>query len=64
MKGERQQDGFRSSEERPFKFMYKAGDRAVGMEMSQAGSVALRCRRIYHRGRAEGCRRTFEPFLF
>ncbi|MEK5435344.1 MULTISPECIES: hypothetical protein [Paenibacillus] len=40
MKGERQQDGFRSSEERPFKFMYKAGDRAVGMEMSQAGSVA------------------------
>ncbi|KTD84425.1 hypothetical protein [Paenibacillus etheri] len=40
MKGERQQDGFRSSEERPFKFMYKTGDRAVGMEMSQAGSVA------------------------
>ncbi|WP_313641699.1 hypothetical protein [Paenibacillus sp.] len=40
MKGERQQDVFRSSEERPFKFMYKAGDRAVGMEMSQAGSVA------------------------
>lgn len=40
MKGEHQQDGFRSSEERPFKFMYKAGDRALGMEMSQAGSVA------------------------
>ncbi|MEK4210121.1 MULTISPECIES: hypothetical protein [Paenibacillus] len=40
MKGERQQDGLRSSEERPFKFMYKAGDRTVGMEMSQAGSVA------------------------
>jgi hypothetical protein len=40
MKEERQQDGFRSNEERPFKFMYKAGDRAVGMEMSHAGSVA------------------------
>lgn len=40
MRGERQENGLRSSEERPFKFMYKAGDRAVGIEMSQAGSVA------------------------
>lgn len=38
MKGERQQAGFRSSEERQFK--NRAGDRAIGMEMSQAGSVA------------------------
>lgn len=40
MRGERQEEGLRSSEERPFKFMYKAGDRAVGREMSLAGSVA------------------------
>ena len=39
MKGERPQDGFWSGGERPFK--YSAGDRAVGMEMSQSESVAF-----------------------
>ena len=38
MKGERQQENYRSSEDRPFR--YRVGDRAKGMEMSQAGSVA------------------------
>ncbi|MEK4060843.1 MULTISPECIES: hypothetical protein [Paenibacillus] len=38
MKGEQQQDHVRSNEERPFK--YNAGDRAIGVEMSQAASVA------------------------
>jgi hypothetical protein len=38
MKGERQQDQNRNSGERPFK--YNAGDRAIGVEMSQAASVA------------------------
>lgn len=40
MKGERQQDSLRSSEERPFKILHKASDRVLGMEMTQAGSVA------------------------
>lgn len=38
MKGERQQDYNQNNEERPFK--YNAGDRTIGMEMSQAASVA------------------------
>lgn len=38
MKGERQQDFNRDSGERPFK--YSAADRALGIEMSQAASVA------------------------
>ncbi|KHL95665.1 hypothetical protein QW71_11080 [Paenibacillus sp. IHB B 3415] len=38
MKGERQQDQNQNNEERPFK--YNAGDRTIGMEMSQSASVA------------------------
>ncbi|WNS42948.1 hypothetical protein [Paenibacillus sp. MMS20-IR301] len=38
MKGERQQDYNRNNEERPFK--YNAGDRTIGVEMSQSASVA------------------------
>ncbi|MDF9843091.1 hypothetical protein M2105_004258 [Paenibacillus sp. PastF-1] len=38
MKGERQQDHNRDNGERPFK--YSAADRALGVEMSQAASVA------------------------
>lgn len=38
MKGERQQDGLRSNEGRPFR--YNGGDRTAGAEMSQSGSVA------------------------
>lgn len=38
MKGERQQEPVRNREERPFK--YNGGDRAIGVEMSQAASVA------------------------
>ncbi|WP_151737389.1 hypothetical protein [Paenibacillus tengchongensis] len=39
MKGERQQDHNRSKEERPFKYSSSA-ERAIGVEMSQAASVA------------------------
>ncbi|KAI7249178.1 hypothetical protein KC345_g11769, partial [Hortaea werneckii] len=38
MKGERQQDYNQNNEERPFK--YNAGDRSIGVEMSQSASVA------------------------
>ncbi|OKP86208.1 hypothetical protein A3844_14160 [Paenibacillus helianthi] len=38
MKGEREQEHNRNKEERPFKYL--AGDRAIGVEMSQSASVA------------------------
>ncbi len=38
MKGEREQGHNRNKEERPFKYL--AGDRAIGVEMSQSASVA------------------------
>lgn len=38
MKGERQQKDDPNKEERPFK--YNAGDRTIGVEMSQSASVA------------------------
>ncbi|MBW4083729.1 hypothetical protein [Paenibacillus sp. S150] len=38
MKGEREQDLNRNNEKRPFKYL--AGDRTIGVEMSQAASVA------------------------
>ncbi|KWX85955.1 hypothetical protein AMQ83_21750 [Paenibacillus riograndensis] len=38
MKGEREQDQNRNKNERPFK--YRAGDRTIGVEMSQSATVA------------------------
>ncbi|WP_157771453.1 hypothetical protein, partial [Paenibacillus sonchi] len=38
MKGEREQDQNRNKNERPFKYL--AGDRTIGVEMSQSATVA------------------------